>query len=99
MGTRETGGPAFPRPMSVNPNNGEVDYGDNGMSLRVYAAIELRVPDSGVDWLDAMIRRAERHEFAGMVLQGMLAYQADWEGMEEWAYERADRMLAAGEAR
>lgn len=29
-----------------------------GMSLRTFAAIHLRVPDSGVDWLDAMIRRS-----------------------------------------
>jgi len=28
------------------------------MSLRAYAAIHLRVPDSGIDWLDKMIRRS-----------------------------------------
>jgi hypothetical protein len=28
------------------------------MSLRAYAAIHLRVPDSGMDWLDEMIRRS-----------------------------------------
>lgn len=28
------------------------------MSLRTYAAIHLRVPDSGIDWLDEMIRRS-----------------------------------------
>ncbi|MGH9631965.1 MAG: hypothetical protein ACRD7E_26980 [Bryobacteraceae bacterium] len=28
------------------------------MSLRIYAAIHLRVPDSGIDWLDEMIRRS-----------------------------------------
>jgi hypothetical protein len=28
------------------------------MSLRAYAAIHLRVPDSGIDWLDDMIRRS-----------------------------------------
>lgn len=31
-----------------------------GMSLRTYAAIQLRVPDSGIDWLDAMIERSRR---------------------------------------
>jgi len=43
-----------------------------------------------------------RDWFAGMALQGILACEPDWEGevtMEEWAYERADRMLAAREAR
>jgi hypothetical protein len=28
------------------------------MSLRTYAAIQLRVPDSGIDWLDQMILRS-----------------------------------------
>jgi hypothetical protein len=28
------------------------------MSLRVYAAIQLRVPDSGLEWLDEMIRKS-----------------------------------------
>jgi len=29
-----------------------------GMSLRTFAAIHLRVPDSGIDWLDEMIKRS-----------------------------------------
>jgi hypothetical protein len=28
------------------------------MSLRAYAAIHLRVPDSGIEWLDEMIRQS-----------------------------------------
>ena len=28
------------------------------MPLRVYAAVHLRVPDSGIDWLDKMIERS-----------------------------------------
>jgi hypothetical protein len=28
------------------------------MPLRAYAALHLRVPDSGIDWLDEMIRKA-----------------------------------------
>ena len=50
----ETGGPAFPRPQG----------GDAGMSLRQYAAIKLRVPNSGTDWLDEMIRQSLRDELA-----------------------------------
>ncbi len=30
------------------------------MSLRTYAAIQLRVPDSGIDWLDKMIERSRK---------------------------------------
>lgn len=33
-----------------------------GMSMREYAAIQLRVPDSGTDWLDAMIRAARSRD-------------------------------------
>lgn len=29
-----------------------------GMTLRAYAAIQLRVPDSGIKWLDKMIQRS-----------------------------------------
>jgi hypothetical protein len=36
-----------------------------GMSLREYAAITLKVPDSGTDWLDAMIRKSLRDQLAG----------------------------------
>ena len=28
------------------------------MSLRTFAAIHLRVPESGIDWLDEMIKRS-----------------------------------------
>jgi len=33
-----------------------------GMSLRAYAAIHLRVPDSGIEWLDRMIRQARKFD-------------------------------------
>jgi hypothetical protein len=33
---------------------------EEGMTLRQYAAIKLRVPDSGIDWLDDMIREANK---------------------------------------
>jgi hypothetical protein len=56
-GAKNDGGPAFPVPDSHDAN-GQVQYGANGMSLRQYAAIHLRVPDSGNDWLDDMIRKS-----------------------------------------
>lgn len=42
------------------------------MSLRQYAAIELRVPDSELDWLNDMIREARRLNLAGIAMQGLL---------------------------
>jgi hypothetical protein len=89
MTARDDGGPAFPR--------SDYDNSDAGMTLRQYAAIKLCVPDSGTDWLDEMIRRAQRDKFAGQVLQ--------WAGSNEWfhaderrvcerAYKMADAMRA-----
>jgi len=48
-----------------------------GMPLAAYAAIHLRVPESGIDWLDAMIEMARKDQFAGMALQGILAWPGD----------------------
>jgi hypothetical protein len=36
------------------------------MSLRVYSAIHLRVPDSGIDWLDQMIERSRELDARGI---------------------------------
>lgn len=41
-------------PIPVVYEKGELET----MSVRVYAAIHLRVPDSGIDWLDRMIERS-----------------------------------------
>lgn len=42
---------AYPLPKL---NNG------NGFTKREYAAILLKVPDSGLEWLDNMIKRAHK---------------------------------------
>ena len=38
---------------------------DSGFNKLAYAAIHLKVPDSGIDWLDKMILEAKRDEMAG----------------------------------
>lgn len=58
MDQRDDGGPAFPNDMIPHHLQG-------GMSLREYAAIKLCVPDSGIAWLDDMIRQSQRDRFAG----------------------------------
>lgn len=55
------GGPAFPEYIVSFDGGGEIS---GGMSLRAYAAIQLRQPDSGIDWLDDMIRSARRDDLA-----------------------------------
>ncbi len=51
----DTGGPAFP----TLADNGHA-MNQDGMTLRQYAAIHLKVPDSGTDWLDDMIQQASK---------------------------------------
>jgi len=95
------GGPAF-------PSNRDMRYG--GMTLRQYAAIKLRVPNSGADWLDEMIRTSLRDDLAAKAMQACYAdycKHADVQGyVEGWrvgvakdAYESADAMLAAREGK
>jgi hypothetical protein len=55
MSNTNTGGPAFP--FSGEPG---VEPGCSGMTLRQYAAIHLKVPNSGTDWLDEMIEEANK---------------------------------------
>lgn len=56
----KTGGPAFP--VAEFHLNGNVHSDWRGMTLRQYAAIKLRVPNSGTDWLDEMIMQSLRDE-------------------------------------
>ena len=65
------GGPAF-------PSNRDMRYG--GMTLRQYAAIKLRVPNSGTDWLDEMIRTSLRDDLAAKAMQGYLS--SSWQAKE-----------------
>ena len=66
--------PAFPRPYVSDPTKQyeAADFGCYGISLRVYAAIQLRVPDSGIPELDAMILEARKLDWAGMALQALI---------------------------
>lgn len=40
----KTGGPAFPRPVSINPND-VIEFAAEGMSLRDYFAAKALIPD------------------------------------------------------
>lgn len=61
---------AFPRPGAYGPYSSLEAV--QGMTLRQYAAIKLRVPESGDEWLDNMIRASLRNEFAGRALQASI---------------------------
>jgi hypothetical protein len=81
------GGPAFP--ISVL---GETLVGQEGMTLRQYAAIKLKVPDSGTDWLDGMILESLRNDFA---VKAMANLPLNYERMASHAYQMADVMIKA----
>jgi hypothetical protein len=97
MSNKETGGPAFP-----NEGGAGNLWNDKGMTLRQYAAIKLKVPNSDTDWLDDMIRQSLRDDFAAKAMQGQLSrptgsYLQEKE-VANVAYMQADAMLKAGEA-
>jgi len=56
-------------PCSPSPTH----FSSSGMTLRQYAAIKLRVPNSGTDWLDDMIVASIRNDFASKAMQSHIA--------------------------
>lgn len=69
-----------------------VDY-----SAREHAAIALRIPNSGDEQLDAMIRQANRRDAAVAAMQGFLANASnkEWEEQAQTIQELADAMSFA----
>ena len=71
--TKENSGPAFPMPIAGCNDGGfylscQVVEGGGGMDLRTLAALLLRVPDSGIPWIDEMIKRAQRRDVAAHMM-------------------------------
>ena len=87
--------PAFPsrRDITHSPNWET----EEGMTLRQYAAIKLKVPNSGTYWLDKMISESLRDDFAAKAMQGFLGYSNDLAAKA--AYSMADAMLKARESK
>lgn len=51
MTTKDTGGPAFPLPETLNPNGGISTYAQFGMTLRDYFAVKAMQPlIAGRNW-------------------------------------------------
>ena len=97
MSEIDDGGPAF-------PTDGESQVSArlwhfSGLTKREYSAINLRVPNSGTEWLDEMIRASLHNEFAGMALQGALSRGVEGVEVERIASDSflmADAMVQAG---
>ncbi|QKS60447.1 hypothetical protein [Cupriavidus gilardii] len=98
MTTIKDGEPAFPCQAE-----GWTRSDASGLTARQYAAIHLRVPDSGTDWLDDMIRKAQRDYFAAKAMQGLCANDGynnhSPATIANEAYGMADAMLAARECK
>jgi len=112
---KDTGGPAFPQAyehvevLARMHKDGELDDAQlkqasrqlAGMTLRQYAAIKLRVPNSGTDWLDEMIEKSLLDDLAGKAMQGLIhhfdfgTFSNDPMRVAGWAYDAADAMLKA----
>ena len=98
-------GPAFPAMGEHNSPSGNRYVFNEGLSLRQYAAIKLRVPDSGEEWLDEMIKKSLRDEFAGKAMQGLISATDDdgtWTSptdvsLGKISYRVADALLKARE--
>ena len=108
------GTPAFPALAHIVDGEWEACSQFVGMTIREYAAIKLRVPKSGTDWLDEMIRESMRDDLAA---KAMMAFEIrgdnggrdpsgflgdDALGSEETAlvsYWMADAMLKAREVK
>lgn len=98
--TLQKGGPAFPVQHAAI-------WQHHGMTLRQYAAIKLRVPNSGTDWLDEMIRTSLRDDLAAKAMQTLISggvpHTVEKDERElnfsQWvaknAHRFADAMLAA----
>ncbi len=98
MSEIKTGGPAFPSGAMDMQTSTYVNH--NGMTLRQYAAIKLKVPDSGTDWLDEMIVKSLRNDFAAKALAAPYAHhESNPDIAALWAYQLADAMIKAREAK
>lgn len=55
-----------------------------GFNAQEYAAIHLKVPDSGTDWLDEMIKTSLKNEMAVKIVAGLMSNI----GTNDWGKEK-----------
>ncbi len=97
MSKKPDGGSAFPSEQTLNPDGLWNQTFDAGMTLREYAAIRLCVPESGSDWLDAIIRAARRDRLAGQAISTAHIDMRNLCGVAQTAYKTAEFMIAESE--
>jgi hypothetical protein len=75
--------PAFPQDLAGRRGD---DPSLQGMTLREYAAIKLRVPNSGDAELDAMILESRKLDYVGFAMQGVLSNDKQLSRIDEKQY-------------
>ena len=94
--------PAHPLQGMGEQPNGTFEHSCTGFTAREHAAIQLRVPNSGTDWLDAMICQSRRQEFvkasvecAMQIREGyVMDTEPNAEELAEATVKLADALLA-----
>lgn len=101
MRDKENSGAAYPMPMTMMSDSEPhiANEPDSGLNVREYTAIHTGVPDSGTDWIDAMIRAGNRRVLAGQVIGGLVnfGYTDCWDDTDSARHAKmiADALLAA----
>lgn len=86
--TRTDDKPAFPRAPIADVDGRPYGH-QGGLTARQYAAIHLCVPSSGDEWLDDMIREAQRDRFAMAALADQrVGVRAAWAMADGMMQER-----------
>ena len=73
------------------PFNSDDERAAQGLTAQEYAAIQLRVPESGTEWLDAMIRKARRMDTETTIAAALIV--CDDRDSDEVAEEAAGMAL------
>jgi len=84
---------AFARPFSQEEGLEVYDLAQDGLTKREYAAIHLKVPNSGNPELDDMIREAQRNELAARAMQALCVSIENNEKLCRICGEIAEAML------
>lgn len=65
--------PAFPNLIRIDTRDGpQVLAGSHGLTKTELACIELRIPKTGDESLDALIREAQRRDLAGQAMPALI---------------------------
>ena len=83
--------PAFPN------GDSSADYTTNGMTLREYACIKLKVPESADEELNELIRKSLRNDLAAKAMQAQANGRFSAEAIAKSSYVMANELLKEGE--